>query len=221
MRNLDHLVGQHAGRWLILAVDSHGSRGYLLCVCECGTRRSVRVNRLEDGTSKSCGCLAAELSAKRKRRHGYRPSGVWNTTYKSWQGMRERCLNRKNKGWPRYGGRGIAICERWNEFENFLEDMGERPAQMSLDRIDNDGNYEPANCRWATDKQQSNNTRANRILELDGTKRTLSEWAEATGLTANAIRMRLANGWPVRRALETPISDQHQRASKERHASPD
>jgi len=116
--------------------------------------------------------------------------------------MLGRCHNPTDNSWARYGGRGIVVCERWREsFLNFAEDMGERPPSHSIDRIDNNGNYEPKNCRWATKKEQCNNTRSNRVLVLDGKAKTMTQWAEELGLSRETIRGRLRRGATVERAL--------------------
>lgn len=120
--------------------------------------------------------------------------------------MRQRCMNPNAQAWPRYGGRGIKVCERWDAFEAFLADMGERPSpNHSLDRIDNDGDYCPENCRWTDRKTQQNNTRGNRYIELDGERLTLSQWEERMGLTRDVIRQRLLLGWSEERAVRTPV----------------
>ncbi len=134
---------------------------------------------------------------KWKIRHGMRRTRI----YRIWSAMKNRCFNPKNKDYPRYGGRGIAVCERWLKFENFLADMGERPLSMSIDRIDNDGNYEPGNCRWATRMEQQNNQRKNRFFVLNGVTKTLSEWASCLGINRNTLQTRFQRGWPAERAL--------------------
>jgi hypothetical protein len=118
-------------------------------------------------------------------------------TYKTWVCMKGRCLTENHIEYPRYGGRGISICERWLSFENFLSDMGERPEKCSIERIDNNGNYEPTNCRWATDKEQARNRRNSRLLTIDGVTKTVVEWSEQQGATRAAnIYNRLDLGWP-------------------------
>jgi hypothetical protein len=146
------------------------------------------------GETRSCGC------DKKSRTHGM----THFSTFKSWQSMKDRCENSSNIGYARYGGRGIAVCARWQSFENFLADMGERPAGTTIDRIDNDGNYEPGNCRWATQVEQSNNRSSSRLLTHKGETMTVAEWAERTGMKHATILHRLNRGWSVSDALDKP-----------------
>lgn len=125
-------------------------------------------------------------------------------TYKIWVSMRERCRNPKLKGFKNYGGRGITVCERWKSFANFLADMGEKPAGLSLDRINNNGNYEPGNCRWADRETQSRNRRNNRRLTFDGREMTFGEWEKEKGLTHGTINDRLSRNWTVEQAITSP-----------------
>ena len=152
-------VGDIFGRW---TVANYLARSYWLCVCVCGNQKRIWVENLKSGASKSCGCLRAELLRGNKITQTH---GMTNTLeYKCWSAMRERCLNLDHDAWEDYGGRGIKICRRWDKFENFFEDMGRRPVgDLTLDRIDNEGNYEPRNCRWATWKEQANNRRPNSL----------------------------------------------------------
>ncbi len=126
-----------------------------------------------------------------------------NPAYHSWLAMMHRTLNPKCAQFKDYGGRGISVCERWKKFENFFEDMGNRPDKKTLGRIDNDKDYEPGNCRWENMKQQQRNKRSNRILEVDGEKHCVAEWAEIKGIHFNLIHTRLGRGWSVDRAVNT------------------
>jgi hypothetical protein len=125
-------------------------------------------------------------------------------TYVSWASIAPRCGNPNHPAYPRYGGRGITVCERWASFENFLADMGERPAGLSLDRIDNNGNYEPGNCRWATPKEQSSNREGTRLIAWQGETLCVKEWSRRTGVSNATILCRLARGLPPERVFERP-----------------
>lgn len=131
------------------------------CQCVCGNRTEVRSYCLRKGITKSCGCLRTEAIASVDNTiHGY-----YNTpTYHTWEGMKQRCLNPQATRYPAYGAVGVKVCDRWLEFSNFLEEMGQRPDNKTLDRIDPYGNYEPSNCRWATRKEQQNNQRRHKVL---------------------------------------------------------
>lgn len=132
-------------------------------------------------------------------RHGLR----YHPLYHIWRGILTRCLNEGSAKYPDYGGRGIKVCERWKESVlNFAADMGDRPTGFSIDRIDNNGDYEPGNCRWATKKQQSNNKRNVRIFELNGECRTLMEWADHTGINYHTLRLRMKSGLNLKQALD-------------------
>lgn len=134
---------------------------YLSCICDCGTIKSVRIDHLNAGRIKSCGCLAVETARAIHTKHGesFTRAGAVTPEYRSWRSMLNRCNRASDISYPLYGGRGIKVCERWLSYENFLADMGRRPPKTSIDRINTNGNYEPANCRWATSVQQMNNRR--------------------------------------------------------------
>ena len=136
-----------------------------------------------------------------KHRLSYTPE------YRAWQTMRLRCLEPSNSAYPAYGGRGITVCDRWKDSpQAFLDDMGPKPSpRHELDRIDNDHGYEPGNCRWATRSQNDRNRRNNRLIQFNGERRTLVEWAEELGMRADTIGARIDNGWTAERALTTPI----------------
>lgn len=127
--------------------------------CKCFNYLVVSNSAVTFGNTKSCGCHRIESSIRRATKHGHGKVSNCSRTYKSWANMKTRCMNQRYKWYHNYGGRGIDICERWLKFENFLADMGERPENKSLDRINNEIGYSPENCRWATSKEQNNNTR--------------------------------------------------------------
>lgn len=153
-------VGQKYNRWTVLEAFRLNGRTMAKCKCDCGNEGVVDLYTVKKGLSHSCGCYNAEAAIRTFTTHGY--SG--DTTYRAWNAMKHRCLCKTSKEYPNWGGRGITICPQWiDSFETFLKDMGERPKGMSLDRIDNNGNYEPSNCRWATHSQQMKNRRPFKI----------------------------------------------------------
>lgn len=154
MAKIKDLTGKSFNRWLVLGnpARKNGST-YWDCVCSCGEKRQVAGANLVINRTKSCGCLKIEEGSK----HGHYGS----RTYRTWNMMLQRCLNKKNDHYADYGGRGISVCERWRKFENFLEDMGKRPKDTTLDRVDNSKGYFLENCRWASQKEQTRNRRPN------------------------------------------------------------
>lgn len=195
-----NLRGQRFGRLTAIQADhyvlSSGRRVVAWhCVCSCGNKTLIHAVHLVAGRSKSCGCLNAELGKQRMTTHG-----KTNTTeHRIWKAMIRRCYNPKVFAFKYYGGRGIFVCDRWRTgddnyggFECFLSDMGPRPEGMTLDRHpNNNGNYEPSNCRWATRHQQANNKRSSLTATLDGETKTVAEWADFFGISRYTIYHRI------------------------------
>jgi len=182
------LAGRKFSRLTVVerVCSTHEGRVQWRCVCECGASSIATGKNLQSGNTKSCGCLQREARSKATQanvKHGM----CGTPTYRTWASMLERCNSPKARGYENYGGRGIHVCERWKEFDAFRTDMGDRPCGRTLDRIDVNGNYEPGNCRWATAKQQSRNTRVNRYV--NGV--TLAELSESTGIGYTTLRARL------------------------------
>lgn len=175
-----------------------------LCVCDCGETRLIAGTALRDSRrirNRSCGCASPKFKSLRFDRHP-----LWNTrTYRIWRGMICRCENFKSKKAHIYALKGVRVCDRWMQFDSFLEDMGLAPYGLSIDRIDGNLGYEPENCRWATSKEQSNNTAANRMVSYRGRIQNVSQWAEEIGVKQNTILYRLRRGWSIDRALTAPI----------------
>lgn len=195
------LVDSIFGRLTVVGfVGSSNGHRFWKCLCSCGNFKVVSTNRLRNGNVKSCGCLhreSASRQGKANTTHGLRHS----REYKSWCSMKRRCLTPSCHAFKDYGQRGIKVCDRWLNFENFLADMGTRPSGTSLGRINNDGDYCPENCRWETRKQQNSNSRNNHPVTLNGETMLLSDWAERIGITKSGLLYRINKGWPSDRIL--------------------
>ena len=197
-------AGERYGSWTVLPFAFHKpkfNQSYYLCRCDCGYESTVLVNNLRTGTAVRC----RHCANKSRRKHGGVQNGPNTALYRIWNGMRARCQNPQHTSWERYGGRGIRVCERWLDFANFLADMSPRPGpEYSLDRLDNDGNYEPSNVVWATKRQQGNNRGDCHFLEFEGESLTIAEWARRKGINPITLAARIYAGWEVERALTTP-----------------
>lgn len=169
------------------------------CKCICGKKIEVQTRFLRNGVVKSCGCKTKEMQSINSGNATHRMSK--SRTYKSWKMMMQRCNNPVYDSYPYYGGRGIKICDRWKEFENFLEDMGERPKDMTLDRIDSDGDYEKDNCRWATREQQVDNRRNNIYYLVNDAIMSLKQLAKFIGVTREKLYNYIYRGYTPQEAV--------------------
>lgn len=189
----NNLQGKKFGKLTVLnQAPNRGIRIYWNVICECGRRKEVGASPLKEGRTISCGCIRKDHGLSNTRIHS-----IWN-------GMLQRCNNPNNPRYHQYGGRGIKVCEEWHSFKNFLNDMGIPPEGKSLDRINIDGNYEPSNCRWATQFEQSNNMRKNTRLRFNDQVLTLSEISNVTGINKATLRKRIVRHWPYQKLFNFP-----------------
>jgi len=201
------LVGSKFGR---LSVESraepkpthHGQIAWV-CLCECGKRHESVSRDLRSGRVKSCGCWKADLCRAANTTHGCAGRTKKLKEYRIWSEMIQRCTNKKSARWYTHGGRGIKVCDRWREsFEAFLEDMKVRTSPgLSLERRDNNGDYTPENCYWATKEQQGRNRRTNHVITAGGRTQNVSAWSEETGVKSGTIIWRIKAGWKPERAV--------------------
>ncbi len=187
------LTGKKFAHLIVLSFDgrhacpSSNSVFYWKCRCDCGQTKSVSGFHLTSGHTTSCGCQKGRFSHRLSYTKVY---GIWST-------MKQRCGNPKSTEYHKYGARGIRVCERWLQFENFYADMGDPPKAHSIDRRDNDGNYEPGNCRWATRITQQNNMRMNHWIEYNGKKMTSAQWSRELGIKGTTINNRVHRGFSI------------------------
>lgn len=212
MTRLIDLTGQRLNYWTVLekAETPAGKSGrWWLCRCKCGTTRVMPSRYLGSKDFSSCGCKKKEFIRNNhpRRRHDHAKSGSHSRLYRIWTNMLTRCTNSNVASYAFYGGRGITVCDRWQDFTNFLEDMGEPPTDAhTLERKDVNGDYCPDNCCWATRLEQSRNKRSNRMLTFEGKTQCLSIWSEEVGIPTTTLRARLFRyNWPIDKALLTPV----------------
>lgn len=189
MPKIIDLTGKKYNRLLVtrfVGLDKNGA--VWECKCDCGNIKNVRSGDLRSGNTNSCGCYRKDQTVKAKLTHGASKNDNKTGTYKSWTSMKARCYGKYSIEYERYGGRGIEVCDRWkNSFEEFLEDMGERPDGYSLERKNPNGNYEPSNCCWIPNSQQAKNRRTNKYVILNGEKMIQSDAARALNLNPSTI----------------------------------
>ncbi len=202
-------IGNVHGRLTVIAhVGSSKGKAKWACRCSCGNIKVVSGDSLRRKTIQSCGCLQMEFMRNNSATHRLTKT----RTYRSWQEMKARCYNIKSISYPNYGGRGISVCEQWMQFENFLNDMGIRPAKTFLERIDNAKNYSPENCVWATRIEQNRNRRNNVKIEYNGKTQCLSAWCEELKLPYPRIYYRVSvKHWLINKAFETPFVEHKDR----------
>jgi hypothetical protein len=209
VRKINTPPGTKFGRLTVIEEAAPANRGQrqLACQCKCGDKKTAKLSHLTSGAISSCGCLRKELTAKRSTKHGEARRGAKSPEWQIWTGITKRCLSPTNLQYRYYGARGISICRRWRKFELFIMDVkkeiGRRPSNRSLDRINNNRGYEPGNIRWATRMEQSRNRRNNILITINSTTRTLSEWVEVSGQPQRykTIWRRLKSGIPAQTAI--------------------
>lgn len=209
---MEDLTGRNFGKLTVehITTPRRGKSGRILewhwmCLCECGGRTEVQASNLKNDHTTSCGCYRAEQCGNNFRTHGESGNYDRSSEYATWSEMKRRCYNPNCEAYKDYGARGIQICDRWLEsFDNFLADMGRRPSNKhSIERKENDGDYAPDNCIWATRKVQNSNRRNNHYLTHNGETHTITEWSRIIGVGIATLLRRLELGWDESRTLST------------------
>lgn len=203
-KDINEFIGKKFFHATVIGLDktyNHPNCNRWIFMCDCGNEFSARASDVIHGSIRSCGC-------KTKGKHGYSRDEF----YPTWDAMMSRCYNKKCKKYPLYGGRGILVCSEWHEPENFIlwarKTIGQKINELSIDRIDVNGNYEPSNCRWVTMKQQCRNRRRTRFESIDGVLRPFTEWCEIYNIEENVVRNRCdCLGWDFEKALKTPVKN--------------
>lgn len=203
MKKID-MTGKVVGRWLVIApAANRGKNTRWLCRCTCGNERLVNLGSLQNNESQSCGCLRAELLVKSKFKHGESHNPLPSPEYSTWRSLITRCYDPKRENYKNYGGRGITVYPEWREsFAAFLTYVGRKPSpEHSINRINNNGNYEPGNVEWATPLDQSKNREYTIRLSIDGESKTISEWSKISGISHLTIYNRIKKGWEEKEAV--------------------
>ena len=213
-KNFIDLTGARFGRWLVESRAENDKDGNARwnCVCDCGTRRVVSAHSLRRGRSQSCGCLQRDIVKRNSTKHGCVSAAKDSAEYKLynvWRSMRGRCKTPTHQSYKDYGGRGISVCKVWDDdfstFYSWAIENGYAPG-LSLDRIDNNGNYSPSNCRWTNHTVQCNNTRNNHRITFNGETHTLKEWSDIVGISQETLSGRINRyGWSIQDALTIDV----------------
>jgi hypothetical protein len=205
MRPRKNLIGKRFERWTVIGLSNKQYRQMSMwtCRCDCGVVRDIIGNNLTRGISKSCGCLKIERTKKAKTTHGDTRNHKIARLYTIWQGMKERCEKPSQKMYCYYGGKGIKVCESWKNYEEFKKwAMANGYAEnLTIDRIDESGNYEPSNCRWVTQTEQVRNNSHNVVIEINGVKKCLSEWCEIYNMPYKTVISRIRRDWEPKKAI--------------------
>jgi len=197
------LTGQRFGKLVVIGKDTTKPKNYWIVKCDCGNTKSVFRGHLTAHRIDNCGCMTFERRSRINKTHGETKIRL----FKIWNGMMNRCNNKNNRSYKKYGGRGIVVCEEWHKYINFRDwslSHGYND-NLSIDRIDVNGNYCPENCRWATTKQQANNRRNTRYFTYNNETHTISEWAEILNINPEALQTRIKNKWSMERIKNTPV----------------
>ncbi len=189
---------------VLYRTDYNNRKVMWACLCNCGSLPKVTSENLIKGKTKSCGCRRSANASKIFKTHGQASYKYRTKTYTVWTGMKNRCLNKNNHAYDKYGGRGIMVCNRWMKFDNFYADMGEKPEGMSIERTDNSKGYSPENCKWATCIEQANNTRKNKCYEYNGESLTIPQWGRKLSINHKMLAKRIRNGMSIEDAILNP-----------------
>lgn len=211
------LTGKRFNRLLVggfLGMDKLGNSVWI-CHCDCGATKKVPGTYLLTGHTSSCGCFKIECAGKGNLSHGDTRGRKPAREYRAWWDMRRRTTGVKRSDYRYYGGRGIKVCDRWfNSYEAFLKDMGRCPEGYTIERIDNNGNYEPSNCRWASRKEQASNRRNTKTITFEGRTQAISAWSDDTGISYDTLHQRLSNGIDPSKIFSPVISSRKLKVSQ-------
>jgi len=197
------LTGQRYGKLVVIGKDTTTPKNYWIVKCDCGNTKSIFRGHLTANRIDNCGCITLEKRSKKNKTHGETNTRL----FKIWNGMINRCSNKNNNSYQKYGGRGIIVCEEWHKYIKFRDwalSHGYNDT-LTIDRIDVNGNYCPENCRWATNKQQANNRRNTRYFTYKNETHTISEWAEILNINIETLQTRINYKWSMNKIKNTPV----------------